>query len=65
MLKRVNKAVQITNPDYDVIKKLYIMTPVIFGIDEEINVIAEFPVFMQSYIRYQLILYQIETVPVL
>ena len=36
-----------------------------FGIDEERNLIAQFSAFVQPYIQQQLILYQIEMVPVL
>ena len=50
--------IQITNPDYD-------MKPVTFGINEERNLIVQFAVFIQPYMQLQLILYQIETVPVL
>ena len=62
----VKKAFYITNPDYDiVIKRLhfyYDMYLVTFGINEERNVIVQFPIFIQLYIQ-QLLLYQIETVP--
>ena len=37
---------------------------VTFGINEERNLIDQFPVFIQPYIQQQLILYQIEMVPV-
>ena len=40
------------------------MKPVIFGIDENRNLVIQFPVFVQLYTQQQLILYQIETVPV-
>ena len=40
------------------------MKLVTFGIDEVRNHIAQFPVFVQPYTQQQLILYQIETVPV-
>ena len=56
------------NPDYNiVIKQLYLyydMKLVTFGIDENRNLIVQFPVFIQPYMQQQLILYQIETVPV-
>ena len=41
------------------------MKLVTFGIDENRNLIIQFPVFVQSYSQQQLILYQIEKVPVL
>ena len=34
-----------------------------FGTDEDINLIVQFPVFVQTYTQQQLILYQFETVP--
>ena len=40
------------------------MKLVTFGINEERNLIVQFPVFIQPYIQQQLIVYQIETVPV-
>ena len=35
-----------------------------FGINEERNLIVQFPIFIQAYIQQQLILYKIEMVPV-
>ena len=62
------KAIQITNPGYDiVIKRLHLYYDIklfTFGIDEERNLIVQFPVFVQPYTQQQLILYQIEMVPV-
>ena len=67
MLGKVRKAIQITNPDYDiVIKRLHLyydMQLVTFGINEDRNLIVQFPVFAQPYTQL-LILYQIEMVPV-
>ena len=40
------------------------MKLVTFGIDEERNLIAQFPVFVWPYTKQQLILYQIEMVPI-
>ena len=40
------------------------MQLVIFGIDKDKNLIIQFPVFIQPYTQWPLILYQIETVPV-
>ena len=60
-------AVQKTNPDYLVIKRLYLyydMRLVTFGIDKDRNLIIQFPVFIQPYTQQPLIWYQIETVPV-
>ena len=62
------KAIQITNPDCNIIIKrlhlYYDMKLVTFGIDEERNLIVQFPIFVQQYTQQQLILYQIEMVPV-
>ena len=40
------------------------MKLVTFGIDQERNLIIQFPIFIQPYTQQPLILYQIETVPV-
>ena len=68
ILKDIKKAIQTSNQDYDiVIKRLHLyydMKLVTFGINKERNLIVHFPVFIQPYIQQQLILYQIETVPV-
>ena len=40
------------------------MKSVTFGINGERNLIVQFPVFVQPYTQQQLILYQIEMVPV-
>ena len=40
------------------------MKLVTFGIDEDRNLIVQFPVFVQSYTEQPLILFQIETVSV-
>ena len=41
------------------------MKLVTFGIDKDGNLIIQFPVFIQPYTQQPLILYQVETVPVL
>ena len=68
ILDEVKKAIQISNPDYDVvIKRLHLyydMKLVTFVNKEERNLIVQFPVFVQLYTQQQLILYQVETVPV-
>ena len=60
---KVKKAIQITNPYYDiVIQRLhfyYDKTLGTFGIEEERNLVVQFPVFVQPYTQQQLILYQI------
>ena len=69
ILNAVRDTVRKTNPDYDlVIQRLYLyydMKLVIFGIDNDKNLIIQFPVFIQPYTQQLLILYQIEIVPVL
>ena len=40
------------------------MQLVIFGIDSDMNLVIQFPVFIQPYMQKPLILYQLETVPV-
>ena len=53
ILKEVRKTIQISNPDYDiVIKRLHLyydMKLSTFGINEERNLIVQFPVFIQPY----------------
>ena len=68
ILKEVNIAIANSNKDYDlVLTRLHLyhdMKLVTFGIDNQRNLIAEFPVFVQPYTQKRLIMYQIETVPV-
>ena len=40
------------------------MKLVMFGIDNQRNLIVQFPVFVQPYTQKRLIMYQIETIPV-
>ena len=42
----------------------YDMKLVTFGIDNQRNLIVQFPVFVQPYTQKRLVMYQIETVPV-
>ena len=67
-LKQVKKAIQMSNTDCDIVTKrlhlYYEMTLVTFRINEERNLIVQFPVLIQPYIQQQLIMYQIEMVPV-
>ena len=44
--------------------KYYDMKLVTFGIDQDRNLIIQFPVFVQPYTQKPLMLYQIETIPV-
>ena len=68
MLIEVKKTLQITNPDYDlVIDRLYLyydMPLITFGIDKTVNLIIQFPIFIQPYTQKPLILYQLEMVPI-
>ena len=56
-----------TNKDYDlVLSRLYLyydMKLVTFCIDQDKNLIIQFPMFVQPYTQTKLTLYQIETVP--
>ena len=68
ILKEVRIAIEKSNKDYDlVLTRLYLyydMKLVMFGIDNQRNLIVQFPVFVQPYTQKRLIMYQIETVPV-
>ena len=68
ILNEVKNSLHITNPDYDfVLDRLHLyydMQFVTFGIDKDVNLIIQFPVFIQPYTQKPLILYQLETVPV-
>ena len=69
ILAEVKKLLQHTNPDYAlVLERLHLyydMQLVTFGIDRDMNLVIQFLVFIQPYIQKPLILYQLETVPVL
>ena len=68
ILDEVKKVIKIFNPDCDVvIKRLHLyydVKLVTFGINKDRNLIVQFPVFVQPYTQQQLILYQVEMVPV-
>ena len=68
ILSEVTKSLLITNPDYtlvlDRLHLYYDMQLVTFGIDSNMNLVIQFPVFIQPYTQKPLILYQLETVPV-
>ena len=63
----MREALQVNNRDCDlVIKRLYLyydMKLVTFGIDDQWNLIIQFPVFVQLHTQQHLVLYQMETVP--
>ena len=68
ILEQVRLALTKTNKDYDlVLSRLHLyydIKLVMFGIDNQKNLIIQFPVFVQPYTQTRLTLYQIETVPV-
>ena len=68
ILGKVKEALEVNNRDHDlVIKRVYLyydMKLVMFGIDDQRNLIIQFPVFVQQHTQQCLILYQMETVPV-
>ena len=68
ILTEVKNSLHIINPDYtlvlDRLHLYYDMQLVIFGIDKDMNLVIQFPVFIQPYTQKPLILYQLETVPV-
>ena len=68
-LNEVKNSLHITNPDYDlVLDRLHLyydMQLVTFSIDKDMNLVIQFPVFIQPYTQKPLILYQLETVPIL
>ena len=65
-MKFYKKSLHSTNPDYNlVLNRLHLyydMQLVTFGIDKDMNLIIQFPVFIQPYTQKPLILYQLETV---
>ena len=68
ILSEVRIAIAKSNKDYGlVLTRLYLycdMKLVTFGIDNQRNLIVQFPVFVQPYTQKRLVMYQIETVPV-
>ena len=68
ILNEVRIAIAKSNKDYDlVLTRLYLyydMKLVTFRIDNQRNLIVQFPVFVQPYTQKRPITYQIETVPV-
>ena len=67
ILQEVKQVLLKTNKNYGlVIKgmyKYYDMKLVMFGIDQNRNLIIQFPVFVQPYTQKSLTLYQVETIP--
>ena len=68
ILTDIKRSLHITNPDYtlvlDRLHLYYDMQLVTFSVDKDMNLIIQFPVFIQPYTQKPLILYQLETVPV-
>ena len=68
ILNEAKDSLHITNPDYDLVldrlHSYYDMQLVAFSIDKDMNLIIQFPVFIQPYTQKPLILYQLETVPI-
>ena len=68
ILAEVKRSLHQTNPDYtlvfDKLHMYYDMPLVTFGVDRSMNLVIQFPIFIQPYIQEPLLLYQIETVPV-
>ena len=64
----VKRSLQVTNPDYTlVLERLHLyydMQLVKFGINSNMNLVIQFPVFIQPYTQKPLFLYQLETIPV-
>ena len=67
ILSEVKRLLHITNPDYtlvlDRLELYYDKLLVTFGINSDMNLVIQFPVFIQPYTQKPLILYQLETVP--
>ena len=68
ILTQVKNSLHTTNPDYtlvlDRLQLYYDMQLITFGIDRDMNLVIQFPVFIQPYTQKPLVLYQLETVPV-
>ena len=69
ILQEVKQVLLKTNKNYGlVIKgmyKYYDLKLITFGIDQNRNLIIQFPVFVQTYTQKPLTPYQVETIPVL
>ena len=68
ILTQVKNLLHISNPDYNlVLDRLHLyydMQLITFSIDKDMNLVIQFPVFIQPYTQKPLVLYQLETVPV-
>ena len=67
-MSEVERSLEVTNPDYtlvlDRLHLYYNMQLVTFGINSNMNLVIQFPVFIQPYTQKPLIVYQLGTVPV-
>ena len=61
ILAEVKKSLQQTNPDYTLVFErlhlYYDMPLVTFGVDRKMNLVVQFPVFIQPYVQKPLLLY--------
>ena len=68
ILSQVKNSLLPTNPDYtlvlDRLHLYYDMQLVTFGIDSDMNLVIQFPIFIQPYMQKPSLLYQLEAVPV-
>ena len=68
ILSEVKNSLHISNPDYSlVLERLHLyydMQLITFSIDKDMNLVIQFPVFIQPYTQKPLVLYQLETLPV-
>ena len=68
ILHEVKQVLSKTNKNYGLVikgmHKYYDMKLVMFGIDQDRNLIIQFLVFVQPYTQKPLTLYQVETIPV-
>ena len=65
ILAEVKKSLHHTNPDYTIVLDrlhlYYDMQLVTFGIDKDMNLVIQFPIFIQPYTQKPLILYQLDS----
>ena len=68
ILSKVRRSLHTTNPDYtlvlDRLHLYYDMQLVTFGVGKDMNLVIQFPIFIQPYTQKSLIIYQQKTVPV-
>ena len=68
ILTEVKNLLHITIPDYTLALErqhlYYDMQLITFGIDKNMSLVMQFPVFIQPYTQKPLVSYQLETVPV-